>query len=787
MKSSSSHSLGKNIWLFLFDTILIALILIGLCFRFYWANWSQGADLHPDEYGLTGTLTQLSMPKTLSDYFNTRLSPISPYQKYDINGQPTQQGPDNRMRWGQWPIILLRWAAELTGNTGYGEQRLLGRSLSALADALTLFVLFLCGERLYSTRTGLLAAALGSLAVMQIQQSHFMTADNFAVLFGTIAVYAAIQACLTGIEALDHRNRTPVWVWYGWFGIAFGMTVASRINLALMASVIVLAPLAVFIEQRRRAFDAGLPVAGLGSVVKAFLCLVLAGALSLVTFRLTQPMAFRAVTGDTSLLTVHFNQDWWDSMLVAQNESSGVNAGPPGEQWTNRIPIEFPLMNIVMWGMGLPLGLMAWIGMVLAIFQILKGGPDWYRHLIPAGWAAAFFVFTGTRHVMSMRYFLPIYPFLILMAAWALMCLLTRPTAFHDRARIQTGKFSPWGTALIVLVLGGTLVWANAFVSAVYRQDNTRVQASRWMYQNIPGTLLLKLNTENGSAGVPIISPATISAGSDIPFILAFTPQVSGTLSQIEVSHARTISGQPGLMQISILSDMNASTSGDGGVLTSSMVPVDPLGTDTRGEASSANLAAVNLTAGQTYYLMITANSSDPVLINRTVLANENWDESLPVRIDGIDPFGQLYTGQTMQVRWADDSNKRDMFLTTLQSTDYIILPSQRAIWSVARLLDQYPLTKTYYEALFDGRLGFEKVAEINHPFTIGPLEISDAGGTAAWGKAPELPLWNNNLLAAEEAFTVYDHAPVWIFKKTANFNINTVRAILEAVPLKDN
>ena len=93
---------------------LIVLIAIGIGYRFSWINWSQGTNLHPDEYGLTNTLTQLSMPKNLADYFNTRISPISPYQKYDLSGAVPGDGPDNRMRWGQWPIIIIRaacWAA----------------------------------------------------------------------------------------------------------------------------------------------------------------------------------------------------------------------------------------------------------------------------------------------------------------------------------------------------------------------------------------------------------------------------------------------------------------------------------------------------------------------------------------------------------------------------------------------------------------------------------------------------------------------------------------------------
>jgi hypothetical protein len=47
----------------LFDIFLILLILIGIYYRFSWTNWSQGANLHPDEYGLTNTLVQMQVPK----------------------------------------------------------------------------------------------------------------------------------------------------------------------------------------------------------------------------------------------------------------------------------------------------------------------------------------------------------------------------------------------------------------------------------------------------------------------------------------------------------------------------------------------------------------------------------------------------------------------------------------------------------------------------------------------------------------------------------------------------
>ena len=66
-----------------------------------------------------------------------------------------------------------------------------------------------------------------------------------------------------------------------------------------------------------------------------------------LSFRLFQPMSFRAPTGNTSLLTWHINRDWWDSMQVAAAESSGIGGGPPSEQWAHRIPVLFPLINMI--------------------------------------------------------------------------------------------------------------------------------------------------------------------------------------------------------------------------------------------------------------------------------------------------------------------------------------------------------------------------------------------------------------------------------------------------------
>jgi YYY domain-containing protein len=773
---------------FLPDVLLIALIGVGVVFRFSWTDWSEGTNLAPDEYGLTNTLTQIEMPKSPDEWFNTRLSPISPYQKYDVEGRATAPGPDQGMVWGQWPQILIRGTAEglnslqafvgsafygcetpagsivpaVCGNyqpvnhTGYNQLRLLGRTLSALADTITLLVLLWIGWRLYSRRIALLAAALSALAVMQIQQSHFMTVDNFVVVFAVLAVACAV--------AVAQKGR---WGWYALFGVFYGMALASKINVAPLGAIIAMA---AWMGNRERWRDAALrPIARFSP---ALVGMALAVGFTLLTFRVTQPMSFRATTGDTGFFTLSINPDWMERMQYAQSLSSGIGwAGyPPADQWAGRLPVLYPLMNMVLWGLGLPLGLAGLAGVGWAVLRIWRV-RDWERHLLPVLTVVGLFLFLGTRGVTSVRYFLVLYPFVCLLAAWALD-EFWRSTANRGR---MLRTLSIAATGLVVI---GTFAWAWGFTS-IYRHENTRVAASRWIYQNVPGPFNLDLRLSSGDIyrdPIPFYYDSSIGVQG---LTLQFIPRESGAVERLTVGFARDESGAEGsILRVELESLAEES------VLATADLEIPPVGSDPRGTPLTAQMDGIALTAGHTYALHVSALRGGPITVQGSTIADESWDEALPQRIDARDGFGGLYHGITMDMQWPDVAEKLDMIVASLDESDYVVLPSQRRIWTSIRLPAAYPLTTEYYRALFDGRLGFDLAAEFQSPITIGPLKVSDLAATAAWGRAPGLPVANLNPLAAEEAFSVYDHAPVWIFRKRADFSADQARAVLSAIDL---
>ena len=263
-------------------------------------------------------------------------------------------------------------------------------------------------------------------------------------------------------------------------GLALGAGLACKLNLAALAIVIVLAAAIHLYRLQRDGTDL------LRAVEHVAVRLVVAGGLALLAFRILQPIAF---TGP-SFFNFTLNPQWLANMQEIGTALRGDSDSPPGHQWTARAPLWFPWQNMVLWGMGLPLGLAAWGGFLLGAWQLLRKRQA--AHLLPVAYVGLVFLYQGMQWVTTMRYFLPLYPILILLAAYLLV-------AAWDWA-VRRGPRWP-ALLLIGAVVGGTILYALAF-SAIYRQPHTRVQASNWIYANIPAGTTLAV--EHWDDGLPL-------------------------------------------------------------------------------------------------------------------------------------------------------------------------------------------------------------------------------------------------------------------------------------------
>src|SRR5207247_176236 len=143
-------------------------------------------------------------------------------------------------------------------------------------------------------------------------------------------------------------------------------------------------------------------------------------------------------------------------------------------------------------------------------------------------------------------------------------------------------------------------------------------------------------------------------------------------------------------------------------------------------------------------------------------IATEHWDDGLPLDLADVAPV--RYRSIQLQLYDDDTESKRRELVDQLVSADYIAISSNRLYRAIPRTPWRYPWTRRYYELLFSGALGFRLERSFTSYPRLGPLEIPDDG--------------------AEEAFTVYDHPHVLLFKKTEAFSRERVEKLPDDAPL---
>jgi hypothetical protein len=108
-----------------------------------------------------------------------------------------------------------------------------------------------------------------------------------------------------------------------------------------------------------------------------------------------------------------------------------------------------------------------------------------------------------------------------------------------------------------------------------------------------------------------------------------------------------------------------------------------------------------------------------------------------------------IYDIQELPVFDPDTQQKWDKMDSLLGQGDYLILSSNRGWGSIPTVPERYPQMTKFYHDLFAGKTDYKKVAEFTSYPSLTYLGIP-------------ITIPDEN---AEEAFTVYDHPVVMIFK----------------------
>ncbi len=601
----------------LWDLLIIVILLIGAYFRFTGLNWDTNYHLHPDERFLTMVESAISPVENLGQYFDTANSSLNPNNRgYTF------------YVYGTLPIFIVRYIGELTGQVGYDSIHLVGRAVSGAFDLGTILLIYLIGKKLYkNTKLGLLAALFSSMAVLQIQLSHYFTVDNVANFFAYAAIYVAIFIMMAEPKAIkepieeerftidesdtdqeqDHeQDQPPVADWkpyfkvgahigkYALFGLLFGMALASKVSIYALAFLLPIASIVYYskLSKESRSKEAGLILRNLA----------IAGIIALITFRIFQPYAFMG----PGFLGVKINQGWIASLKELSVISKGDVDVPYALQWARR-PITFAADNLMQWGLGLSLGLLGLFGFLWMGWRLIKG--DWQKHIVIWGWTAFILVTQSINWVRSMRYLLPIYPALCLISAWAIFKLWENGAgAVRKITPFQVNWRRVVAVTAAVITVAGTAIWAYAFTS-IYTRPVTRVAASDWILQNISSAIEMPITLKDGSQTKQLLAyqnTAIINASQ--PYVYGFKANADGTVSSLTLEHVLYSNQNNPLATVTpTIITLQAAIRSEDGVVSTAIVQSQFLQvSDARGDAIRLDFYPfLNLQKDQKYELVI--------------------------------------------------------------------------------------------------------------------------------------------------------------------------------------
>ncbi|WP_028602082.1 DUF2298 domain-containing protein [Ottowia thiooxydans] len=771
--------------------LLAVAVLLAAWFRFDGARWDDGSYAHPDERHMAmvasglGSGRLIGLSEAALQECRRRHGPEGVGSWLD--GACSDLNPLNAgfkdFAYGQLPLLVVRQAAvgiaQATGRADWTELGgivEIGRAFSAVCDLLTVLVVFLLGRQLWGRGVGVLAAALYGFAVLPIQLAHFFTVDTSATLFATLALLFLIR-----LQRFGQLGDAVA------FGIAFGLGLACKISIAPLIVMLALAaawaPIRLAFAKRPDLFTrilVRLPpvIVGLAAVW--------------LTFRLASPAAF----GGAGWIDLWPAQSFIEQTERTRQISLGFVDIPPNWQWLGRTPWVWPGMNLVVWGLGPALGFAAAIALVLQIPRFASVSPMNRARALAWLWAVGYFVWMGQQWVSSMRYFLPIYPVLCVFAGAWLVTRWRKRRLAHPRRTNGTARFThrPYPVAALV-VITASLLWAFAF-HQVHRSLHPYVAATHWMLRNVPAPVYAR-TAESGSIaigwGLAGRYGDTQAPGDGVRSVA----MASGDIETASLFRIRREEGEPAV-SVQIYDEQDK-------LIARSLPAALEFGASDVLENVRLPLSrAVTLVEGQAYRVQVSVTGGLATLEAATIGTEGGWTDQIPMRISrqpfgasveagspsgtthwrnpNIDPFAHgYYRALDFAMVEPDDARKRERLIAAAGEMDWLVVPNERLYTPMRRNPLRFPMTVAFYQGLFDGTLGYELALTSTSWPRLGPLSICDHKVPV---KDPQCSIEVPEALAAEEAFSVYDHPAVMIFRKADGEAGGRVRALLSDINL---
>lgn len=445
--------------------VLLGITCLSFGLRLYGLNWDSGNSFQPDERQILFHVVAISWPTSFAQFLNPITSPLNP--KF--------------FAYGSFPIYLLALIGHLLGYqlqaaANFVPLTLVGRVISALFDSGTVFLTGCLAVVLarktrqlqfHAWNMALLAAAFMAFSPLNLQLSHFYTVDTLLNFF----VLLTVLACVIMVDSKHIAG------WAALAGISYGLAMATKFSAAPLAIVLVVASGLHWYRQR--------------DFLSSAVALLWSAVLVIFVFFLTQPYALLDMS----------------NFIQQVSEQGSLVRGsldlPYVRQFAGTIPVLYQGQHLVLWGLGVTLGVTSLLGFCWLCWSLWHNiFSSW---LVVMSWVVVYSVIVCSFFVKYMRYMLPLYPFLAVMAAAFLVIMLQKVRWVDEHYLSRFAWITPFlQGSLIILVLGGTIFQGLALLN-VYSEPNTRIQASEWIYQHIPAGSVLTYEQWDDSLPVAVM------------------------------------------------------------------------------------------------------------------------------------------------------------------------------------------------------------------------------------------------------------------------------------------
>jgi 4-amino-4-deoxy-L-arabinose transferase-like glycosyltransferase len=316
-----------------------------------------------------------------------------------------------------------------------------GRIYSALVGVGTVILTYLSGRILYGAGVGLLGALILAILPLHSEHSRYITPDGTVTFFATLTLLFAV--CL-------YKTGQPRW--YLWAGVAAGLTLGSKYNVAIVFVTIILAHL---LGQKRQPGSWRWLAYSFGAMTAAFL--------------VTTPFAIADLAGFLNEMAFQIRH----YTILGHDSASQLPAWQAYGRffWTEAFTYQASLFLVG--------------AIVFALIRQQR--EDWLLVTFPL---MGYFFFSAAKVYFS-RNLLPLLPPLAILSAVFLIALVGWLVK-----KLNWQSKPAWTLAAGALIFSGIFYFAvlhSVETGLYYSRPDTRQQAATWIMAELPAGKNLRI------------------------------------------------------------------------------------------------------------------------------------------------------------------------------------------------------------------------------------------------------------------------------------------------------